>query len=68
MTRAQIEAIVAAQRRGGRSRDRRRASGPASSHFFSLAAEMAQLVDGLPLGLDDESGSVFVPVSPQEAP
>jgi hypothetical protein len=34
--------------------------------YFSLAAEMAQLVDGLPLGIDDESGSVFVPVTPPE--
>ena len=34
--------------------------------YFSLAAEMAQLVDGLALGVDDESGSVFVPVAPPE--
>ena len=36
--------------------------------FFTLAAEMAQLVDGLPLERDDESGSVFTPVSLPEAP
>jgi hypothetical protein len=34
--------------------------------YFTLAAEMAQLVDGLPLGIDDESGSVFRPVEPPE--
>jgi Protein of unknown function (DUF4089) len=65
MTRAQIEAIVganaaavglviAAEHRAG------------VITFFSLAADMAQLVDGLPLGPDDESASVFTPVSPQE--
>jgi Protein of unknown function (DUF4089) len=32
--------------------------------FFAFAAGMAELVQGLPLGVDDESGSVFVPVAP----
>lgn len=32
--------------------------------YLALAAEMADLVHGLPLGRDDESGSVFTPVSP----
>ena len=32
--------------------------------YLALAAEMAELVQGLPLGRDDESGSVFTPVSP----
>lgn len=36
--------------------------------YFNLAAQMAELVQGLPLGLADESGNVFVPVSPQGAP
>jgi hypothetical protein len=36
--------------------------------FFALAAEMAVCVAGLPLGIDDESGNVFVPVAPQEEP
>ena len=29
--------------------------------YLALAAEMAELVQGLPLTVDDESGSVFVP-------
>ena len=33
--------------------------------YFALAAEMARLVDGLELGLEDESGSVFLPVAPE---
>lgn len=32
--------------------------------FFALAAQMADLVQGLPLQTHDESGSVFVPVPP----
>jgi hypothetical protein len=32
--------------------------------FFALAASMAELVTTLPLDPADESGSVFVPVSP----
>lgn len=67
MTRAQIEAIVAANAAAvGLVIAAEYKTGVVD--FFSLAAEMAQLVDGLPLGPDDESGSVFVPVSPQEAP
>lgn len=33
--------------------------------YFALAAEMAELVEGLPLAPADESGSVFVPVAPE---
>ena len=33
--------------------------------YFGLAASMAALVQGLPLGPADESGNVFVPVAPQ---
>ena len=33
--------------------------------YFKLATEMAELVMGLPLGTDDESGAVFTPVSPE---
>ena len=40
-------------------------SRPAVLAFFDLAAEMAALVDGLPLSPADESGSVFTPVVPQ---
>ena len=38
-------------------------SGVAS--FFGLAAQMAELLQGLPLTAGDESGNVFVPVSPE---
>jgi hypothetical protein len=33
--------------------------------YVRLAAEMAELVMGLPLGPDDESGAVFTPVAPE---
>jgi hypothetical protein len=33
--------------------------------YFKLAADMAEQVMGLPIGPEDESGSVFTPVSPQ---
>ena len=67
MTRTQIEAIVAANAAGldlALAAEHR--SGVVA--FFALAAEMAALVDGLPLAIDDESGSVFAPVAPGEAP
>ena len=35
--------------------------------YFGLAAEMAELLQGLPLTAADESGSVFTPVVPQGA-
>ncbi len=37
---------------------------PGVTRFFMLAADMATLVNGLPLTPADESGSVFQPVSP----
>jgi Protein of unknown function (DUF4089) len=33
--------------------------------YFDLAAQMAELLQGLPLSPADESGNVFVPVSPE---
>ena len=40
---------------------------PGVLHFFALAAQMAALVQSLPLEPHDESGSVFHPVPPQGA-
>ena len=37
---------------------------PGVTRFFTLAADMAALVNGLPLTPADESGSVFQPVCP----
>ena len=39
-------------------------SRPGVLRFFSLAAGMADQVMAMPLGVEDESGSVFVPVEP----
>jgi hypothetical protein len=67
MTRTQIEAIVAANAAGldlALAAEHR----PGVVAFFALAAEMATLVDGLPLTIDDETGSVFMPAAPGEAP
>ncbi len=36
--------------------------------YFGLAAQMAELLHGLPLGAADESGCVFMPVTPQRTP
>ncbi len=41
---------------------------PGVMMYFGLAAQMAELVQGLPMGPADESGNVFVPVEPQGAP
>lgn len=38
---------------------------PGVLRYFALASEMADLVQGLPLKPDDESGSVFTPVAPE---
>jgi hypothetical protein len=67
MNKAQLEAIVAANSVavGLTIAAEHR---PGVLGYVALAAEMAQLVDGLPLGPEDESGSVFSPVSPREAP
>jgi hypothetical protein len=40
---------------------------PGVLRYHALAAGMAELVMGLPLQRDDESGSVFVPVPPAGA-
>jgi Protein of unknown function (DUF4089) len=37
---------------------------PGVLRYFALAAEMAQVVNAVPLGRDDESGAVFRPVEP----
>lgn len=34
--------------------------------FFALAAGMAELVEALPLSIEDEPGSIFTPVAPQD--
>lgn len=67
MNKTQIEAIVAANSAAvglAIAAEHR----PGVLVYFALAADMAQLVEGLPLGHEDESGSVFTPVSPREAP
>lgn len=38
---------------------------PGVDTYFQLAASMAALLEGLPLSHADESGTVFVPVSPR---
>jgi len=40
---------------------------PGVLHYFALAASMAELVNGLPLGDHDEQAPVFTPVSPKAA-
>jgi hypothetical protein len=37
---------------------------PGVLRFYALAADMAQVVLEVPIGRDDESGSVFRPVEP----
>ena len=37
---------------------------PGVLRYFGLAAEMAELVNGLPLALQDEPAEAFVPISP----
>lgn len=41
---------------------------PGVLSYFALAAEMADLVNQFPLGVQDEPAPAFVPVSPQELP
>jgi hypothetical protein len=38
---------------------------PGVERFYALAAEMAALLEGLPLTPADESGNVFRPVAPE---
>jgi hypothetical protein len=40
---------------------------PGVLRYFGLAAEMAALVNGLPLGVHDEPAEAFVPISPEHA-
>jgi hypothetical protein len=39
---------------------------PGVLHYFGLAAEMAELVNGLPLTVHDDPAEAFVPVSPAD--
>ena len=65
MTPAQVEALVDAAATAI-ALPIAAAHRPGVLAFYSLAATMADLVEGLPLARDDESGSVFVPVAPKE--
>jgi hypothetical protein len=38
---------------------------PGVLHYFAFAATMAELVNGLPLGVVDEPAEAFVPIEPQ---
>ncbi len=40
---------------------------PGVTLFFNMAANMAGLLEGLPLTPADESGAIFVPVGPDRA-
>jgi Protein of unknown function (DUF4089) len=37
---------------------------PGVLHYFALAASLAELVNGLPLGTADEPAEVFTPIAP----
>jgi len=39
---------------------------PGVLRYFGLAAEMAALVNGLPLTVHDEPAEAFVPISPED--
>ncbi len=64
LTPQQIEAVVAANAAtlGLRIAAEHK---PGVLAFFTLAAGMAELLQGMPLGVADESGSVFMPVAPE---
>ena len=64
MTPQQIEALVAAT---SAALDLHIAAAhkPGVLAFFTLAAGMADQVMGFPLGVEDEPGNVFTPVSPE---
>lgn len=64
LTPQQVEALVSAN---AAALDLRLAAEhkPGVVAFFTLAAGMADLVMGQPLGVEEESGSVFVPVAPR---
>jgi hypothetical protein len=38
---------------------------PGVLRYFALAAEMAALLDGLPLAVHDEPAEAFVPIAPR---
>ncbi len=40
---------------------------PGVLRYFGLAAEMAALVEGLPLGVHDEPAPAFLPIAPGDA-
>ena len=64
LTPQQIEAIVAANA-AALALHIAAEHKPGVLAFFALAAGMAELVQGLPLEVADESGNVFVPVAPE---
>jgi len=37
---------------------------PGVLHYFSIAADMAALVNGLPLSASDEAAGAFIPITP----
>ncbi|RZL34929.1 MAG: DUF4089 domain-containing protein [Rubrivivax sp.] len=39
---------------------------PGVLRYFGLAAEMAALVNGLPLAIHDEPAEAFVPIAPED--
>ena len=39
---------------------------PGVLRYFGLAAEMAELVNGLPLAVHDEPAEAFVPIAPAD--
>jgi Protein of unknown function (DUF4089) len=41
---------------------------PGVLRYFGLAAQMAELVNGLPLAVQDEPAEAFVPISPKDLP
>jgi hypothetical protein len=64
LTPQQIDALVAAN---AAALDLRIAAEhkPGVIAFFTLAAGLAELVNGLPLTVEDESGAVFTPMAPE---
>ena len=66
MTPTPIEAIVAAQA-SLLELDIAGEHLPGVVSYFALAVDMARLVNGLPIGIEDESGSVFLPVVPSQS-
>jgi Protein of unknown function (DUF4089) len=64
MTPAQIEAFVDATAAAiGLPLDAEHR--PGVLHYFALAASLAELVNGLPLGVADDPAEVFTPIAPR---